>query len=125
MAKYFINITNHYSVTWSKEQQEAAKEYGEEIIDHGFPGIPPRASSDSLSNEATTLVNFTIDKFGNDIVALVQGEMTMTYKIVNEFKRHGITCVAATSEREVVKTTQSDGKTNKTSVFKFVAFREY
>ena len=125
MAKYFINITNHYSVTWSKEQQEAANEYGEEIIDHGFPGIPPRASSDSLDNEAKNLVNFIINKFGSNIVALVQGEMTMTYKIVNEFKRRGITCVAATSERTVTEKRQDDGSTKKQTIFKFVGFREY
>ena len=124
MAKYFINITNHYSVNWSKEQQEAANKYGY-IIDHGFPMVPPRASSKSLDNEATNLVNFIIDKFGNNIVALVQGEMTMTYKIVNEFKRRGITCVAATSERTVTEKRQDDGSTKKQTIFKFVGFREY
>lgn len=124
MVKYFINITNHYSVNWSKEQQEAANKYGE-IIDHGFPMVPPRASSDSLNNEATTLVNLIINKFSNDIVALVQGEMTMTYKIVNEFKRHGIICLAATSERIVTEKRQDDGSTKKQTIFKFVGFRKY
>ena len=124
MAKYFVNITNHDSSKWSNEQREKAEKYGE-IIEYGFPHVIPIESSQRLRARAINICDDIINKFGNDIVALVQGEMTLTYKLVNEFKRHNITCLAATSERVVTENVQPDGSTKKQATFKFVAFREY
>lgn len=124
MAKYFVNITNHDSIKWSNEQREAANCYGE-IMDHGFPPVNPRSSHQALNAKAINITNNIINQLGEDIIVLVQGEMTLTYKLVNEFKRRGITCLAATSEREVIEKVQPDGSTKKQAIFKFVAFREY
>lgn len=123
--KKFINMTNHNTKMWSAEQTEAAIHFGSEIIDVGFPTINPHDSSSRVAARATNIAKDIVSKYGNNIIVLVQGEMTFTYAIVNAFKKEGATCLAATSERKVVETTQPDGNTKKTLVFQFVKFREY
>ena len=56
-----------------------------------------------------------------ETVVHVMGEMTFTYNLANTLKEEGITCLASTTERNTIMT--SDGK--KISEFKFVQFREY
>ena len=55
-----------------------------------------------------------------DVTVHVMGEMTFTYYLVSLLKAKGITCVASTTERIIE---EKDGM--KTSLFKFVKFREY
>lgn len=124
MSKYFINMTNHDAHMWSNDQKEAATNYGE-IINVGFPKINPHDSSARVAARATNITKEIIKKYGKNIIVLVQGEMNFTYAVVNLFKKEGVTCLAATSERKVIETTQPDGNTKKTSVFQFVKFREY
>lgn len=124
MSKYFINVTNHDSKNWSDKQTDVATNYGK-IIDMGFPAVDPDDSSSRIRAAAINIVKNIINQYGFDFVALVQGEMTFTYALVNEFKRNGITCLAATSKRKSVEKTQPDGTTTKISVFEFVQFREY
>ena len=45
----FINLSNHPSNAWSKEQYEAASEYGE-VVDIPFPQIEASSSEEDIEN---------------------------------------------------------------------------
>lgn len=115
----FVNLTNHPSEGWSEEQLAAAHEYGE-IVDIHFPNIEPSFTSSMVNSLADVTVD-TITAMGKDIVVHVMGEMTYTYAVVSRLKSLGITCLASTTERNII--TMPDGK--KLSEFRFVQFREY
>lgn len=116
----FINLTNHPSARWSDAQRQAA---GGDIVDVKFPNVPPEAGKDEVKSLADRLVEQVLDL--NPSTVLVQGEMTLTYRVVSALHQHGVRVVAATSRREVVETTREDGSTEKRAVFSFVQFREY
>jgi len=116
-----VNLSNHPLATWSLEQREAAKEYGE-IIDMAFPQIEPDASENDMCNivdEYMKAIKSQMDYY--EMTFHLMGEMTFTYKMVVKLKELGLRCVASTTERNTVIT--SDGK--KISDFCFVKFREY
>lgn len=116
-----VNLSNHPLATWSWEQREAAKEYGE-IIDMAFPQIEPDASENDMCNivdEYMKAIKSQMDYY--EMTFHLMGEMTFTYKMVVKLKELGLRCVASTTERNTVIT--SDGK--KISDFCFVKFREY
>ena len=122
MGKVFVNLSNHASVNWQKEQREAAEKYGE-IVDVPFPYVS------SLFSEAD------IDAIGKETVkkitemdptaVMCQGEFTLTYRIVTELLKKGIPCVAACTERIAREIVSEDGTILKTSEFRFVRFRNY
>lgn len=118
----FINLSNHSSDNWSAPQIGAAKKYGE-IIDISFPQIPPTA--DSL--EIDRLVNEYLEILSKHEIGAVmlQGEFVFTYRLVKVLKERGITVVCACSERRVQESTDSEGRTQRISVFEFIQFREY
>ena len=115
----FINLTNHPSTGWSKEQLKAAQQYGE-IVDISFPVIEPFFTKAEVEDLATVTVDGIKDLDENPVVH-VMGEMTFTYAVVSRLKALSITCVASTTER--LFKMMPDGK--KVSEFKFVQFREY
>ena len=115
----FINLTNHPSFGWSKEQLEAAQQYGE-IVDLSFPVVEPGFTSKDVNELADVAVEGILDLDATPVVH-VMGEMTFTYAVVSRLKARGITCLASTTERNTIMT--ADGK--KISEFKFVQFREY
>lgn len=119
--KFFLNISNHPSSTWSKEQLEAAQKYGE-VVDMSFPDI----TSSSSKSDIDTLAKDTLKKISNsyanaDITAHIMGEMTFTFELVTLLKSQGIRCVASCSERVV----QDLGDGKRVSLFNFEKFREY
>lgn len=115
----FINLSNHPSEGWSKEQLAAAQKYGE-VVDIHFPNIEPTFSTSMVNSLAEITVD-TITALGKDIVVHIMGEMTFTYAVISRLKSMGITCLASTTERNTI--IAPDGK--KISEFKFVQFREY
>ena len=110
----FINLSNHVSEKWSKEQLETAKVYGD-IVDIGFPAVDPKGDSDYIDK---------LSKYDKPVVML-QGEFTFTYRMVKKLKDSGITVVASCSERHSVEVLKENGKVERNSVFEFVRFREY
>lgn len=124
---YFLNISNHPSSNWSKEQLDAVNDAV--IEDLSFPFIRANGTTAEIANQARCLVDAIIsgghENDTNNITAMVQGEMTFTYAIVHELQARGITCVAACSDRIVEEVVNPDGTTTKKSTFKFVQFREY
>lgn len=115
----FINLSNHPSEGWSEAQLSAAQEYGE-IVDIHFPNIEPSFTKSMVNSLADVTVD-SITALSKDITVHIMGEMTFTYAVVSRLKALGITCLASTTERNTITT--SDGK--KISEFKFVQFREY
>ena len=116
----FINLTNHPSNRWSQEQRNAA---GNNIQDYPFPNVNPEMSQIEVFKLAQDTFKEVMSL--NPDTVLVQGEMTLTFHLVNLFKSAGIRTVCATSQREVVETVNDEGETVKNVVFRFVQFREY
>ena len=118
----FINISNHPSNKWSARQLQAALALASEVIDVPFPNVPSTASTEdgkALAEEVVSKVPSSAS------IALVQGEMTLTFSIVRQLQKRGINAVAACSERRSVETVNQDGTTTKTAVFEFTQFRSY
>lgn len=122
-----INLSNHPSPRWSKEQKHAAASYGD-IIDIDFPSIDPAADSDTIA----ALAQQYLDTISRDTISSqvqqnphqhaihVMGEMTFTCAFVMLAQARGLTCLASTSSRNVV---ESNGE--KHVRFQFIRFREY
>lgn len=116
----FINFTNHPSSAWSKEQLTAAHAYGK-VVDIPFPNIAPQCTKSEILHLVEVYVEKIRKIMDNSTIVHVMGEMTFTYNIVNVLKNMGITCLASTTERNIVIT--PDGK--EMPKFEFVQFREY
>jgi hypothetical protein len=113
-----INFSNHPSSDWCSSQVlEAEKRYGN-IVDVEFPDISP--STDKVGVLYLAQVHVAFIKSNRPSAVHIMGELNFTFACVTLLKSIGIICVASTTERisEVV-----DGK--KTSIFRFVQFREY
>jgi CRISPR-associated protein Csx16 len=114
----FVNLTNHPSAQWEREQIEAALALAERIEDVLFPNVPPEASEKDLSAIAEACV---AQLPPTSTHALVQGEFTLAFELVRRLQERNITCLAATTERQV----EAVGEGRKTSRFRFVRFRSY
>lgn len=120
----FVNFSNHPSENWSNEQINAAKRIvsGGSIVDIAFPQVSGDADESEISR--------TADKYAKEIISLnpsavmCQGEFGICLEVVTTLKNNGIKVLYSCSERKTVETV-IDNRTEKTSVFKFVRFREY
>lgn len=120
----FVNFSNHPSENWSNEQISAAKRIvsGGSIVDIAFPQVSGEADESEISR--------TTDKYAKEIISLnpsavmCQGEFGICLEVVTTLKNNGIKVLYSCSERKTVETV-IDNITEKTSVFKFVRFREY
>lgn len=114
-----LNLSNHPSASWSESQLSSAIKQYQSVEDLPFPKIDPSWSADQVEQLAEEF-EMKIRKINPSAVHLM-GEMTFTFKLVNRLQRIGIPCIASTTER--VATEDENG--NKTSIFKFVRFRNY
>lgn len=120
----FVNFSNHPSENWSNEQISAAKRIvsGGSIVDIAFPQVSGEADESEISR--------TADKYAKEIISLnpsavmCQGEFGICLEVVTTLKNNGIKVLYSCSERKTLETV-IDNRTEKTSVFKFVRFREY
>lgn len=116
-----INLTNHPSANWSKEQLEASACFGE-IVDYPFPMVSPEADEEIIIRQAAEIVYNIYQVYGQSNLTIhLMGEFTMTVALLKEFSVRNIPCIASTTERIVTET--EPGK--KSVVFKFVRFRKY
>lgn len=119
--RLFINLSNHPSDKWSKEQLDAAKAYGE-CMDMPFPSIDPLEDENKISEIADKYVAEIMDKAKDyDVTVHAMGEMNLTFNIVSKLQKRGITCVASTSYR----ITEEMGDGTKKIEFHFKRFRKY
>lgn len=117
-----INFTNHPSSLWDAVQTEAArKEFGD-IVDVTFPVITPDADEEEIERLADEYVQKIKETAGDKTFAVhLMGEMTFTFAMLKRLQNMNITCVASTTERNVIE--MSQGK--KEVQFSFVKFRHY
>lgn len=126
-----INLSNHPSDNWGNKQISASIQIYGHTEDIPFPAIEPSANENEILELAEIYFHKCLDLFADfkiynpndnkpDAVH-IQGEFTFVYALVNMLKKEGISCVASTSERNVIK--EKDG--SKTLIFNFVQFREY
>jgi hypothetical protein len=113
-----INFSNHPSKNWSEKQISEAKSKYVEVKDIPFPFISPHLSENEITDLSQNYVNNILKRKPKAVH--IMGEMNFIYKCINLLKMYGITCLASTTERDVI---EEDG--NKFSTFKFVQFREY
>lgn len=119
--KILLNISNHPSSAWSKQQLEAAQKYGE-VIDMSFPDISSSSTKSDIATLAEDRLKKIIDSYADTVItAHIMGEMTFTYQLVTLLKSKGICCVASCTERVV----QDLGNGKRVSQFCFEKFREY
>ena len=119
--RIFINFSNHPITQWSEQQLLAAREYGN-LEDEPFPNIGADVDKDDISRIVQEYADIFYEKSRNAELSIhIMGEMTFTYELINQLKLFGIRCLASTSIRSAVD--NEDG--TKTSMFKFVRFREY
>jgi len=113
----FLNISNYPSKGWSKDQRKAALEKCDKIVDFPFPRVPTDATTEEVHN----LAGVILSSIPADVThALVQGEFTLAYRLIQELDKLGVECYAAASER---LTHKNAGK--KSVWFKFIRFRRY
>lgn len=117
-----INLTNHPSASWSKEQMDEASVFGE-ILDVPFPNVDASKGEDYIEVLANDYFLKIKSYMGDDddFVVHIMGEMTFTYALVSMLKKEKIVCIASTTERIVVE--KNNGK--KEVEFKFSRFRRY
>lgn len=118
----FLNVSNHPSSKWDKEQLEAAEKWGK-IEDIAFPVVPPEAEEEEIEAMAEKL-SAQILSYSPDAV-MCQGEFTLCFSIVNKLKLQEIPVMAACSGRFVEEHEDEDGNCVKKVLFRFERFREY
>lgn len=121
-----VNLSNHKSSHWSKEQLKMAQAYGA-IVDLPFPQIDPHMTDEELNHVVEKyrqkVLQFRTD--GRPLYCMLQGEFVFTFRLVTKLKADGVTVLAGSSERRVLEETDESGHTRKQGLFVFVRFREY
>ncbi len=116
-----LNLSNHPSASWSKEQLQTAMKQYDAVTDMPFPQIAATATTDD--------VVLLTKKYLSDIkrmdpfvtVVHLMGEMTFVVALVTMLQRIGILVVCSTTERTVLE--EKNGI--KTAQFVFKQFRAY
>src|SRR5579871_3327817 len=114
----FVNLSNHPSAMWEETQITAALALAERVEDIAFPVVPPDADENAIAALAEECLAKVPPETSH---ALVQGEFTLTVELVRRLQARGITCLAATSTRNV----EDDADGRRVSAFAFVRFRAY
>lgn len=129
--KLLINISNHPSSKWAEEQKSG----WDMIVDIPFPDIPPELGAEDkeyqdLLNKTLMAINANVANAEMllypekvDVYLMVQGEFSFCYSLVSAMRW---TCriVIPTTKREAVEEIQPDSSVKKTTIFKFVRWRE-
>ena len=117
-----LNLSNHPSARWSAQQAEAANRLYGEIVDLPFPQVDPNGDETYIASLVGEYTEKVLQLAKNQKVTVhLMGEMTFCFALVSHLQKHGITCVASTTER-IVKESENG---TKEVIFKFVQFRNY
>lgn len=127
----FINLSNHPTDQWDKQQKDAAEKMAGTIAMIPFPAVPADADEVEVSEMAEKYIKLVLDKekesreMGEEFAVMCQGEFCLTFQIVSKLLSEGICCVASCARREKEITTNADGETIFLSRFRFVRLRRY
>ena len=118
-----LNLSNHPSVKWHKDQLAAAIKAYNSVEDMPFPQIAPSEDTEGVVALAKQYAETITHKQSatNNITVHLMGEMTFVVALVGLLQAAGIAVVCSTTERVVLE--EKEGK--KTLQFQFVRFREY
>ena len=118
-----INISNHNSNNWSKEQKAGF----DEIIDIQFPNVPANATTKDVILTAYDLLDKITDEVltEDELNIMLQGEFSLCYKLKELIDKAywTINYYIPTTERNVVESVNIDGATTKNVTFQFVQWR--
>lgn len=117
-ATCFVNLTNYPSDTWSEALRAAALELATTIKDVPLPEVAPSATSEEISARADRVVEQLPPGCTH---ALVMGEFTLTFALVQRLEAQGVQCFAAAGER--IEEATPHGRC--VSRFEFRGFRRY
>jgi hypothetical protein len=116
-----INLSNHPSPLWSKEQKSSAFHYGE-IIDIPFPSIDAGGGETYISQLADEYESRILEQAEQkDITVHLMGEQTFCFALLSRLLNKDIPCIASTTERIC----KDLGEGRREMVFQFKRFREY
>lgn len=120
----FINFSNHPSELWSDEQIKAADDIVPDckIIDVPFPQVNGSADDNEINLIAEEYISKIISLCPSAVMC--QGEFGVCWNVINALLKKGIRVVYSCSERRAVEKLTENGA-EKTSVFRFVRFRDY
>lgn len=114
-----INISNHNSSNWSKEQRAGF----DEVVDIQFPNVPSNATTKDVILIAYDL----LDKIPteDELNIMLQGEFSLCYKLKELLDKAywTVNYYIPTTERKVVERYFPDGKVVKETIFQFVQWR--
>lgn len=106
---YLVNLTNY-----RRRRRWGCRAH----LGYRFPAVPPDADEKAIEIIAEECVAYFPRETSH---ALVLGEFTFTVELVRRLQARGITCLAATSTRNV----EEDVEGQRVSAFTFVRFRPY
>ncbi len=113
----FLNLSNHPCERWTEPQVASAKVHAPLLVDLPFPNVDPDLDEQGVDELVAEIVSQVPQE---TTAALVQGEFTLCFRLVQALEARGIPCFAATSERRVVQVGE-----RKESRFRFVRLRRY
>lgn len=125
-ARCFLNLSNHPLETWSEAQLRAARALGlgePRELDGGMPIVAPEAPTAEVAELARHLADRALELHAAG--AHVAGDFSLTHALVLELQARSIRCFAATTSRQSTERRREDGAVERTSIFDFVAWREY
>ncbi len=125
VATLFVNCSNHPSSGWSEGQRQAVARLGCDsggIQDIPFPHVDPDSDMEDVAPLARNLAA-SIEAL-NPRAVFVAGEYSLAVPVMVKLQSEGFRCVAATTQREVVEQALPDGSVEKTTVSRFVRWRE-
>lgn len=126
-----FNLSNHpchaEKSTWSQEQiADAARLFGEGIIDCGFPACTPDMSDEQLRGIAHEVArDLKGQSAGKPAAAMVAGHYILVTYIVAALQEAGIPCYVGDSIRVAEEQVQPDGSIAIVHKFQFAGFRAY
>lgn len=114
----FVNLSNHPSTAWVQAQRDAALALAPEIVDIPFPPVPPDATADDIACLRDACL---AEVPAGASHAMIQGEFTLAFALVQALQGRNIVCLAATTDRDVDETAAGELLRR----FRFVGFRPY
>ncbi|WP_028841972.1 hypothetical protein [Thermodesulfovibrio yellowstonii] len=127
MEKWLINISNHPSEKWEKEQKQG----WDRIIDVPFPKIDPTWDVNTpdflkeLIDVEEQVINVLLEANSKaEVFVMLQGEFSFCYMLFDRLRsRDRLSFAIPTTDRAVKEARQPDGTVVKQAQFKFVRWR--
>lgn len=114
-----LNLSNHPSTDWNKQQLDAARQQFGAVADLPFPQVDPSLDEKALDQLVQQYYDTVRERKPQAVH--IMGELTFCVAIIGKLCRAGIPCLASTTHRHTE--TLTDGR--KIVKFEFVQFRQY